>query len=169
MAFYRDAGSLKDPALYLGTRRPHSQLACRLALAAIASLLTALAWAQPSLPHIAIQAGSHPLQVELADTPETLSQGLMHRTHLPDDHGMLFVFEQAEIRCFWMKNTLIPLSIAFINDQGRIISIQDMQPKNLATHCSPSAVSAALEMNQGWFQRSGIQIGDPVTGIPAQH
>lgn len=137
-------------------------------MVAIASLLATQAWAQPQLPQIAIQAGNHPLLVELADTPETLGQGLMHRQHLPADQGMLFVFDQTEIRCFWMKNTLIPLSIAFIDPQGRIISIQDMQPQSLATHCSPSAVIAALEMNQEWFQHSAIHVGDLIDGIPIQ-
>lgn len=90
----------------------------------------------------------------------------MHRTHLPANRGMLFELGPASIYCFWMKNTLIPLSIAFIDADGRIVSIQDMQPLSLDTHCSPSAITTALEMNQGWFKDRHIQVGDRFSGIP---
>ncbi|MFT0531390.1 DUF192 domain-containing protein [Castellaniella hirudinis] len=135
-----------------------------LALALGAGLWAVQAGAQP--PQARLTIGAHTIQAELADTPATLSRGLMHRDHLPADAGMLFLFDQPDIRCFWMKNTRIPLSIAFIDPQGRIVSIQDMQPQSLDTHCSPEAVGAALEMNQGWFRRAGIRAGDRVSGLP---
>ncbi|MGB6240961.1 MAG: DUF192 domain-containing protein [Castellaniella sp.] len=125
------------------------------------------AQAQPPLPAITLQLGEHAIQAELADTPATLQAGLMDRPSMPANAGMLFMLGPPGVQCFWMKNTLIPLSIAFIDEQHRIVSIQDMQPHDLTPHCSPSPVAIALEMNQGWFERTGIQTGDPVRGIPA--
>jgi uncharacterized membrane protein (UPF0127 family) len=122
--------------------------------------------AQPLLPMVTLQVGAHRIQAERADTPQAMSEGLMHRTHLDPDAGMLFVLGAPDIYCFWMKNTLIPLSIAFIDASGQIVSIQDMQPGTLDPHCPPSPVTQGLEMRQGWFSRAGIRVGDRVRAVP---
>lgn len=128
------------------------------------------AQAQPPLPAATLRIGAHVLQVEVANTPASLREGLMHRTQLPPDGGMLFQLGPPDdLYCFWMKNTLLPLSIAFIDADGRIVSIQDMQPQSLGPHCPPVAITTALEMSQGWFARAGINVGDRVRGIPPAH
>ena len=119
--------------------------------------------AQPPLPEVSLQVGSHTIQAEYADTPAALSTGLMHRTALPDDSGMLFELGPPDIHCFWMKNTLIPLSIAFIAQDGQIIDIQDMQPQDLTPHCPPAPITQALEMNQGWFDQHSVHVGAAVS------
>jgi uncharacterized membrane protein (UPF0127 family) len=104
--------------------------------------------------------------VELARTEKEKARGLMFRTKLGENEGMLFIYEQEEILSFWMKNTFLPLSIAFIDRQGRIIDIQDMEPFSLDTHRSPRPAQYALEVNKGWFEKNGVKIGD-VIKIPA--
>jgi uncharacterized protein len=99
------------------------------------------------------------LQVEVVDTPQTRSVGLMHRASLADDRGMLFVFPYSDLHCFWMKNTHIPLDIAFIDTLWRIIDIQAMQPHSEDLICPPGRVLYALEVNQGWFAARGIESG----------
>ncbi len=121
------------------------------------------ATAQPPLPTVTLHVGGHEIQVEHAATPETLREGLMRRTGLADDAGMLFELGEPDIHCFWMKDTLIPLSIAFIGPDGRIVDIQDMRPQSLDPHCPPTPVTRALEMNLGWFARAGVRAGDRVT------
>ncbi|GAA0218527.1 DUF192 domain-containing protein [Castellaniella daejeonensis] len=133
------------------------------ALLLAVSLCGGPAAAQPPLPTVTLRVGTHAIQAEYADTPETLSAGLMHRTALAADSGMLFDLGDPDIHCFWMKNTLIPLSIAFIGRNGRIVDIQDMQPGSLDPHCPPAPITQALEMNQGWFTRAGVKAGDRVT------
>jgi len=115
---------------------------------------------------VRINAGMHIIKAELAQTPEQRSIGLMHRTTMGANDGMLFVFEQAAPQCFWMKNTFLPLSIAFLKDDGTVASVEDMQPQDLASHCSKQPVRYALEMNQGWFAKRGIKAGDKLTGKP---
>jgi hypothetical protein len=100
--------------------------------------------------------------VEVAKTPEERSHGLMGRKHLGKDEGMLFIFEAADYHGFWMKDTLIPLSIAFIDTDGRIVGITDMNPLTLDSHLPPKPVLFALEMNRGWFSYHGIKAGDVV-------
>lgn len=159
MAFYRDAGSAKDPALLL--------FIAAMALASLGSLLSCRpAAAQAPLPSVTLQIGTHGVRAELADTPEALREGLMHRKSLSPDTGMLFRLGAPDIYCFWMKNTLIPLSIAFIDDRQRIVDIQDMQPRSLDPHCPGAPVTMALEMSQGWFRRANIPIGERILGIP---
>ena len=102
------------------------------------------------------------VKAEIARTQEERSQGLMHRKKLPDGEGMLFVFERDAVQSFWMKNTLIPLSIAFITYDGRIVEIKDMHPGNLNSVASSRSVRYALEVPQGWFSRAGVQNGDVV-------
>jgi uncharacterized membrane protein (UPF0127 family) len=137
-------------------------------LARLALLLAAssLAAAADSLPRLQLQAGEHTLQVELANTPEQREIGLMGRTRLDADAGMLFVFEQRGMICFWMRNTLIPLSIAFLADDGTIVDIQDMQPQTLGLHCPRQPVRYTLEVPQGGFRSKGIRLGTRVSGGP---
>ena len=109
----------------------------------------------------------HALRVELADTDESRRTGLMHRRSLAENQGMLFVYEQPGLHAMWMKNTLIPLSVAFIDRDGRIINIEDMAPQTLDTHGARAEASYSLEVNQGWFVKRGIKPGDRVEGIGA--
>jgi uncharacterized protein len=114
----------------------------------------------PRLPSITIQAGIHLINAEVASDVGTRAKGLMHRTKLGNNQGMLFVFEQKGQHCFWMRNTLIPLSIAFLEDDGTILNIENMQPKAEESHCPLKATRFALEMDQGWFAKKGIVVGD---------
>lgn len=141
----------------------------RLFAAALAALLCAaptISAAADSLPGLKLQAGAHTFRVEVAATPQQRQIGLMGRKTLADDGGMLFVFERKDIHCFWMKNTLVPLSIAFLADDGSIVSVADMQPQTLDFHCAHKPVHYALEVKQGGFQRRGIEAGSRVTGGP---
>ena len=108
-----------------------------------------------------------PLSVEIADNGEERAMGLMYRESMPESQGMLFVYDSAEPRSFWMKNTRIPLSIAFIDSNGVIISISDMKPMDTHGTASAGPAQYALEVNQGWYTRNGIKVGDKVEGIPA--
>lgn len=118
------------------------------------------------LPHIALQIGSHRITAEVAADESSRSRGLMFRESLALNHGMLFVFPQAAQYCFWMKDTPLPLTIAFIDTAGIIINLADMQPRSLDTHCSLAPAVYALEMEQGWFARRGIRPGTPIHGLP---
>lgn len=100
--------------------------------------------------------------VEVAKTPEQIAYGLMGRKHLAEDGGMLFVFETEGYHGFWMKDTLIPLSIAFFDKNGRIVWITDMKPLTLNSHVPPKPILYALEMNKGWFTKNSIKVGDVV-------
>jgi uncharacterized membrane protein (UPF0127 family) len=132
--------------------------------------LLASAQAQPTpqmqLPRTTLNAGMHLLQVQLATTPEQRAIGLMHRREMPANEGMLFVFEQPAGQCFWMKNTLLPLTAAFVADDGTIVNLADMQPQTTHSHCSAKPVRFVLEMHQGWFAKRGIQAGFKLTGPP---
>jgi hypothetical protein len=139
------------------------------ALIAALVLLATTAFAQDrpqSLPVIQLTAGFHVIRAEVAQRMNERSIGLMHRRTMGTNDGMLFVFEQPEPQCFWMKNTLLPLSIAFLGDDGRIVNIADMQPQSLDSHCSARPVRFALEMNQGWFAKRGLKAGSRITGGP---
>ncbi|MBY0234972.1 MAG: DUF192 domain-containing protein [Burkholderiaceae bacterium] len=113
------------------------------------------------LPVTPLTAGMHVIQAEVAQTPEQRAIGLM-----PTNAGMLFVFQEAGVQCFWMKNTLLPLSIAFVADDGSIVNIAEMQALSEASHCSAKPVRFALEMNQGWFAKRGIKAGTKLKGKP---
>ena len=108
---------------------------------------------------------SHEFRVWIARTPQHRSQGLMFVRTLDPDRGMLFVFPEAGVQCFWMKNTLIPLSIAFLDDSGRIVQIAEMLPQSLDNHCSLKPVRFALEMNAGWFKSRGLAAGAKINGL----
>jgi len=116
-------------------------------------------------PIIELSAGMHRIEAEVANDSAARATGLMSRPSMPMQRGMLFVFPEAAVQCFWMKNTLIPLSIAFIDDGGRIVQISDMQPQSLDNHCSTKPVRFALEMNAGWFKNRGLTPGARINGI----
>lgn len=118
-----------------------------------------------TLKTVELSVGMHRIQAEVAATPQSREIGLMNRPSLPTQAGMLFVFEQAQAHCFWMKNTLIPLSIAFLDEAGIIVNIEDMQPQTENNHCAAKPVHYALEMNQGWFKARGAKPGVVVQGI----
>lgn len=131
---------------------------------ACAVYFSATAWSQP-LPVKTLNAGMHVIQAEVASNDATRAKGLMHRKELAPNSGMLFVFEQPNVQCFWMRNTLIPLSIAFILDDGTIANIADMAPMTENSHCSVAPVRYTLEMEQGWFAKRGITAGKKISGI----
>jgi len=122
---------------------------------------------QPSrFPVVALNAGVHVIKAELADSEAERQQGLMYRTVLGPNEGMLFVFEAPAAACMWMKNTLIPLSVAFIDSDGKIINIEDMQPQTTESHCAKKSARYALEMNLGWFRQKNLKPGTVIEGIP---
>lgn len=121
---------------------------------------------QLNLPRIKLSAGIHLIDVQLAMTPEQRSTGLMYRREMPQQEGMLFVFEQPAPQCFWMKNTLLPLTAAFVADDGTITNLADMKPRSTESHCSTKPVRYVLEMNQGWFSKRGIKAGSKLGGRP---
>ena len=120
------------------------------------------------LPVRPLSIGKHKLVAEVASTADQRSTGLMHRFSLRPDHGMLFVFERPERLSFWMRNTYIPLSIAFIGADGRIVNIEDMAPQTETSHWSRGPALYALEMRRGWFAERGIRDGDAVEGLPVR-
>ena len=118
------------------------------------------------LPTVPLSINGHKLTAEVAATDEHRARGLMHRFSLKPDHGMVFVFERAGPQAFWMKNTFIPLSIAFIAADGRIINVDDMVPQDERRHVSKGPARYALEVRKGWFAERGIMPGDAVAGLP---
>lgn len=120
-----------------------------------------------SLPSTQLTAGIHLITAELATTDATRARGLMFRQGLPANHGMLFIFDRREVHCMWMRNTLIPLSVAFIEDDGTIVNIEDMQPHDESRHCAKQPVRYALEMTRGWFAQKGIKPGTKLGRLPA--
>lgn len=120
---------------------------------------------QMNLPRLKLAAGMHQIDAQVAATPDQRMTGLMHRKEMPQQEGMLFVFDYPSQQCFWMKNTLLPLSVAFIEDDGTIANIDEMKPQTLDSHCSAKPVRYVLEMNQGWFARKGIKAGQKITGL----
>ena len=122
--------------------------------------------AQMHLPRTTLSIGIHQIDAQIASTREEASIGLMFRKEMPPLEGMLFVFPQAEPFCFWMKNTFIPLTVAFIADDGSIVNLEDMQPQSTQSHCAKKPVRFVLEMNQGWFKKRGIKAGSRVHGQP---
>ena len=108
----------------------------------------------------------HRIDTQLATTPAQRQIGLMHRKEMPQHEGMLFVFEQPAVQCFWMKNTLIPLTAAFVADDGAIVNLADMKPLDESSHCSAKPVRYVLEMNQGWFEQRHLKAGAKLRGKP---
>lgn len=143
-------------------------LTYRIALSALLAFLALPMRAQEApqmnLPVVQLQAGMHNIRAQVAATVQQRATGLMHRREMAQHEGMLFVFEQATVQCFWMKNTLLPLSIAFLADDGTVVNIDEMKPQALDSHCSDKPVRYVLEMNQGWFAKRGVKPGAKLSG-----
>lgn len=150
-----------------------TELKLRTGLAALA-LLASVASAEAqnasgvpqNLPAITLQAGMHNIRAQVALTDEQWQIGLMHRRQMAQHEGMLFVSDHLARRCFWMLNTLLPLSIAFLADDGTVVNVEDGKPQTLDSHCSAKPVRYVLEMNQGWFDKRGIKPGFKLSGPP---
>jgi len=119
---------------------------------------------QLNLQRVKLNAGMHVIDAQVALTPQERQIGLMQRKNMPQHEGMLFVFEQASEQCFWMKNTLLPLTAAFVADDGTIVNTVDMKPETTDSHCSAKPVRYVLEMNKGWFAKKGIKQGSKLSG-----
>jgi uncharacterized protein len=135
---------------------------------AFASLLFASlpSMADAGMRTLAITVAKHPLKVEVAENDAQRAKGLMFREKMAKNDGMLFIFEEPAYQSMWMKNTLIPLSVAFLDREGVILSIHDMQPQTLDSHMSAGPALYAIETNKGWFAERGIKAGDRATGLP---
>ena len=138
----------------------------------VLAFCVAHAWAEQALPELALAIKGHRLTAEVAATEATRATGLMHRRMMPENRGMLFVFSHAVPQSFWMMNTYLPLSIAYIDENGTIVNIADMKPLTTDTHPSAKPAKYALEMNLGWFAKRGIKAGAKIEGLknapPAQ-
>lgn len=132
-----------------------------------ALLITALPGSaqQAQLPLLELLAGMHRIEAEVAATSGSRQVGMMQRTIMPPQRGMLFVFPEVAKHCMWMRNTLLPLSVAFLDESGRIINVEDMQPKTENNHCAAKPARYALEMNLGWFRSRGLGAGFAIVGI----
>ncbi len=129
-------------------------------------LLSAHAFAQQKLPATTLTIGMHLVKAEVAINDEERAMGLMYRREMGPNEGMVFRFPNPKQVCMWMKNTLLPLSVAFVDDDGKIINIEDMQPETEVAHCSKRAARYALEMNQGWFRKKNVKSGTTIEGLP---
>lgn len=117
------------------------------------------------MPRMDLAAGFHRIETEVAFTDAMRQQGLMHRQSMPQNQGMLFVFPFAARHCMWMRNTDIPLSVAFIDKEGKILNIENMKPHTENSHCAASDAPYALEMNAGWFAQRGVGPGKKISGL----
>jgi uncharacterized membrane protein (UPF0127 family) len=140
-------------------------LACGKRLVTGLAVALALPAAGAQMPEIPLAVNGHTLTVEVAVTDETRSQGLMHRRILPENRGMLFVFRETGNHAMWMMNTYVPLSVAFLDERGTIINIEDMKPHSRDTHAAARPAKYALEANRGWFAKRGIKAGARVEGL----
>lgn len=163
--------ALLCPASSLAPRTPLPAVLARIALlaglaaAALAAmaLFAASAMARETIP---LRLGAFTVQAEVAATPDQRARGLMFRERLADNHGMLFVFEQAAPICMWMKNTPLPLAVAFVDARGTIINVESMVPRTETPHCAAAPALYALEMADGWFQDRGLGPGRRIEGLP---
>jgi uncharacterized protein len=147
--------------------KPSLAVASALLALALPPGATAQTGPQPPLPTVNLTAGGmHVIRAEVARSPMERATGMMMRTEMPANAGMLFVFDQEWTHCFWMSNTLLPLSIAFIADDGTVVGLADMEPRSPIQHCAPTPVRFALEMNKGWFAKRGIKPGVKLAGGP---
>ena len=154
-----------NPAFFFGANQGMTiltRLSLRTLVAATLMLPAVVAWSQGSLE---LSTGIHRIRAEVVNTSESRASGLMYRKSLPANTGMLFVFDQAVQHCMWMRNTLIPLSVAFIDGNGRIINIEEMLPHTEDHHCAAKPAKFALEMSAGWFSSRGLSSGTQVNGI----
>jgi uncharacterized membrane protein (UPF0127 family) len=137
------------------------------AVTAILALSAVPASAQQKFQVIPLAAGMHVIQAELVANDKDRQQGLMFREKMGQNEGMVFVFDAPATVCMWMKNTLLPLSVAFIDETGKIVNIEDMKPQSTESHCAKKPIRYALEMNQGWFKQKNIKPGTPIGGLPS--
>ena len=137
----------------------------RTVIGALFGLMLSATWAQNAMPVLELNAGFHRIEAEVAASDQNRQVGLMNRQAMPQQRGMLFVFTQPNTHCMWMRNTLIPLSVAFIDDEGYIINIEDMKPQTEDNHCARQPARYALEMNLGWFAQRGIKPGVKLGGL----
>ena len=121
---------------------------------------------QLDLMRVKLQAGMYQIDAQVAQTPQQRAIGLMNRREMPAHEGMLFIFEQPSIQCFWMKNTLLPLTAAFVADDGTIVNLADMAPQSTQSHCATKPVRFVLEMHQGWFAKKNMTAGFKLSGPP---
>lgn len=158
----------RTTSLFMSAFEPLTRLRVALMGAVLALLSAASAIAQaPPMPVVELSAGLYRIEAEVADTFATRAEGLMHRRQMPGNRGMLFVFERSAKHCMWMRNTLIPLSVAFLDESGVIVNIEDMEPQTEITHCAAQPARYALEMNAGWFSAHKLAVGVRVKGIKA--
>ena len=127
--------------------------------------LIATAHAQTPMPRMELTAGFYRIEAEVAANQKNRMQGLMHRRSMQPNEGMIFVFTQEERHCMWMRNTFLPLSVAFLDSEGRILNIENMEPQTEDNHCAVAPARFALEMNKGWFAGKGIKPGQRIGGI----
>ncbi len=128
-------------------------------------LLSGVVSAQNAMPVMELTAGFHRIEAEVAANDQNRQLGLMNRKSMAQQRGMLFVFPQANTHCMWMRNTLLPLSVAFLDEDGVIINIEDMQPQTENNHCARRPARYALEMNLGWFAQRGLKPGARLGGV----
>ena len=131
----------------------------------VLAALIAVGQAVADMPRMELTAGFHRIDAEVAADQSNRMQGLMQRRTMGPNQGMLFVFPQAERHCMWMRNTFLPLSVAFLDEEGRILNIENMQPQTEDNHCAAGAARFALEMNIGWFAGKGLKAGARIGGI----
>ena len=118
-----------------------------------------------NLPRVELSAGEHSLHAWVACSEEEHDLGLMHRQELGHGEGMLFVWDEAGPKSFWMKDTPLPLSIAFVDTEGAVVNVADMAPRSEDSHCPKKPIRYALEMEQGWFEKKGVKAGDRIGGL----
>ncbi len=137
-------------------------------LISIVSLASYAQAPQTHLQRAVLSLGMFQIDAQIAQTPEERQIGLMFRAQMPQAEGMIFIFEEPSKQCFWMKNTILPLTAAFVADDGTIVNFADMKPQTTETHCSAKPVRFVLEMNQGWFAKKGIKAGSKLKGVMFQ-
>ncbi len=134
-------------------------------LSALSALAVPLTAAAQSMPAVELSAGMYRIEAEVAATEPSRELGLMHRKTMAPQRGMLFVFDAPGRQCMWMRNTLLPLAVAFLDERGRIINVEEMQPQTDDNHCAAKPAKYALEMNAAWFKARGFGAGTPIEGI----
>jgi uncharacterized protein len=154
------------------TNRLDPRCAVRFLTALFLALAALAASADATFRSTHVKVAGHEIKVEVAENEPQREQGLMYRKSLGRNEGMLFLFEEPAYHAMWMKNTLIPLSVAFIDAKGEILNILDMEPETLDAHMAAGPAVYAIEANKGWFAANRVKAGDKVTGLPkppAQH
>jgi len=153
-----------DSSLLSDLKTRASRMSKKTLIAFAAAALPAAAVAQ-GMPTMELIAGMYRIEAEVAATQDDRMLGLMYRKSMPAQHGMLFVFGAPAQHCMWMRNTLLPLSVAFLDEQGRVINVEEMQPQTDDNHCAAKPARYALEMNAGWFKARGFGPGTAIAGI----